>query len=203
MSVMVVFLRRRVSASTEHSQINRCFCSGFCYSCRVRECWGWQPPLGIIRCSPIALSCLGPFQLCSDHLQGWRLHNLAGHPVQCLTTLKVKLFLLCLGDVPVIFLTVIFGNSFQGKWLHRITRGWGEAEQPFFSQILLLALLEDWSVIFFRPVLLANHHNFSKIIESGITMTPASSFNTHGCILAGPMDLSVSSLCKCSLTWSS
>lgn len=46
------------------------------------------------------------------------------------------------------------------------------------------------------------YENLSEIIESCLAMTPASSHSTHGCSPLGPMDLQMSSLFKCSLTWS-
>lgn len=36
---------------------------------------------------------------------------------------------------------------------------------------------------------------------SGFTMTPANFFSSHGCLPSWPMDLPVSGLFKCSLTW--
>lgn len=49
-----------------------------------------------------------------------------------------------------------------------------------------------------------DHHNLSILpIDSCLTITLASFFNTTGCILSGPMTLCMSSLFTCSLTRSS
>ena len=97
----------------------------------------------------------------------------------------------------------VFANSFQEDFLHHLRRFRGGAGWPVVPQIFLLILLQDRrDVAFFQSSGNSpNHHGLSKIVESGLTMTPASSLSTHGCIPSGPMDLCVSGLCKCSLTW--
>lgn len=46
----------------------------------------------------------------------------------------------------------MFGNGFQEDLIHHIPSDQGESDWHIISQILLLALLEDWSDIRFLPL---------------------------------------------------
>lgn len=98
-------------------------------------------------------------------------------------------FLLCKSmlTTPIHFLVLhVFGNVFQDYLPLHFLRDWCEVDQSVAFQFLLLVLL-DHSDICFLPVLRNLHlHNLSKMTKSSLTMTLASSLNTHECILSGP-----------------
>lgn len=50
--------------------------------------------------------------------------------------------------------------------------------------------------LFLYLYLYHGHHDHSKVIDSGLTITSASSLSTCGCILLGPMDFQMSSFAK-------
>lgn len=110
-------LAQSVHKSTQVSAVHAlCFLQRFLW--QAGSDWGWQPSLGLMHSDSTAVSCPGLFQLCFERLQRWRLHNLTMWPLS-------KKFLLCSGDVPVTFLTFIFGNGFQGPSLSMGLRsGW-------------------------------------------------------------------------------
>jgi len=81
-------------------------------------------------------------------------------------------------------------NDIQNELLRYLSRDGGEADQPVFPWVLLLALFEDWIETDFPPVLTSPVlYDLSKVMESGSAMTSTSSLSFRGRILLGPMDL--------------
>lgn len=76
----------------------------------------------------------------------------------------------------------------------------GTEVRPLDTQVLFIPLLEARAGICVLPVFRSFRHNILKIIESGPTMTSASSFNSHECIPSDFMGLCMFSLFKQSLT---
>lgn len=100
------------------------------------------------------------------------------------------------------FVLRTFGNSFQ-DWLNHLPRDQSKADQFPWSSLLPLLKTGATFVIFQFSRSSPNHHHLSKMIESGLAMTPTSSLTTHGCITSGLVDLCMPHLFKCSLASSS
>lgn len=94
----------------------------------------------------------------------------------------------------------VFGTVFQDCLLYHLVRDWGKTGlDPLpcpFSKTGVTFSFSQSSGTF------PEHYDFPKIVESGLTVTLANSISTHRCILSDPTDFCMSSLFKCSLTWS-
>ena len=96
----------------------------------------------------------------------------------------------------------LLGDGIQNKLSQHLSRDRGETDWPVVSRILLLALLKTEVTLAIlqssgpSPVL----HDLSKMIESGLAVTSASSLGTHGCIPSGPKDLCALIPPRCSWT---
>lgn len=94
----------------------------------------------------------------------------------------------------------VFSKSYEEDFFNYLCTFQGVVEQCVVSQIVLLVLEDKSHIAFFQSSDSPNHHDFSMIIESDLTITSASFLCAHGCIPLGPIDLYMLSLFKCSLT---
>lgn len=93
-------------------------------------------------------------------------------------------------------------NGFQKDLRHHIPGDWAEADQAEIIQILLLALLEDRSDVWYFSFLQNlpwSPHSFKDNEERPHRPHRPHDLSTHGWVPSGPMDLN--SLFKCSLSW--
>lgn len=93
----------------------------------------------------------------------------------------------------------VFENGFQDSLLYHLHRDWSEAE---WSGSSFLPFLKIGLIFTFLPSRRSspNCHALSKMICSGLTVTPVSSLCTHAYNSWGSADQRMAPLFKCSLT---
>ena len=97
----------------------------------------------------------------------------------------------------------LLGDDIQNMLFYHLPRDGDEADWPIVAWIILLLPLLKTRAFLQSSGTSSVLHDLSKMIESSLVITSASSLGTCGCILLGPMALFESSLHRLLLTRSS